>query len=121
MLGVPVFAAASIYFPGQKNFGQIRRARSFRFAAIGFCSIVSRRWTNGRALGAAVAQLLYTETVAGSNPAAPTIPVRKTLRDYFSARLANSPFASRVFIFCPAATCAASRKTFPVAASVVIE
>ncbi len=28
---------------------------------------------NGRAIGAVVAQLLYTETVGGSNPSLPTI------------------------------------------------
>ena len=35
----------------------------------------------GGALGAAVAQLLYTETVTGSNPVVPTIPRFLTRRD----------------------------------------
>ena len=38
------------------------------------CAIVSTVRQSGGALGAVVAQLLYTETVAGSNPAVPTIP-----------------------------------------------
>src|ERR1039457_2198629 len=38
-----------------------------------------------------------------------------------STRLKTPPFASRVFNFCPTVTFAASRKTFPFVASVVID
>ena len=46
----------------------------FALARKKFCSIVASVLERGWALGAVVALLLYTEKVAGSNPAVPTIP-----------------------------------------------